>query len=72
LTKLRRGSISIMQMRPKGTGLTREASKAETFKHQKYSKGKEEAQAQEGATTAVGLAEVENLDRPNLRPDTQK
>jgi hypothetical protein len=34
-------------MRPKGIELTREASKAKTFKHQKYSKGKEEVQAQE-------------------------
>jgi hypothetical protein len=34
-------------MRPKGTGLTREASKAETFKCQKYSKGREEVKAQE-------------------------
>jgi hypothetical protein len=34
-------------MRPKGIGLAREESKAETFKRQKYSKGKEEVQAQE-------------------------
>jgi hypothetical protein len=31
LTKLRRGRVSIMQMRPKGTGLTREEMKVETF-----------------------------------------
>jgi hypothetical protein len=47
LTKLRRGSISIMQMRPKGTRLAREASKAETFERRIYSKGREEVQAQE-------------------------
>jgi hypothetical protein len=31
LTKLRRGSISIMQTRPKGTDLQEEESKVETF-----------------------------------------
>jgi hypothetical protein len=65
LTKLRRGSISITQMRPKGIRLAREASKAETFKCQKYSKGREEAQAQEEEQQLIiGLAEVENQDHP--------
>jgi hypothetical protein len=33
-TKFRRGSISIMQMRPKRTGLIRESSKGESFKRE--------------------------------------
>jgi hypothetical protein len=47
LTKLKRGSVSITQMRPKGTGLAREASKAKTFERRISSKRREEVQAQE-------------------------
>jgi hypothetical protein len=53
LTKLRRGSVSIMQTRPKGTMIERGASKAKAFKCRNSSKGKKEVQDQEGATIVV-------------------
>jgi hypothetical protein len=61
LTKLRRGRVSITQMRPKRNRARKEASKAETFKHRNSSKGKEEAQAQE-----VVHREFESEDSPNF------
>jgi hypothetical protein len=58
--KLRRDNILRTQARPKVTGLV-ENQGSRSLKHGKYSKGKEEAQAQDGTIAAIDLGTEEKI-----------